>query len=328
MSQETRVHVGQIRDTEERLDSLRRGQRWMGAVVAVLLVGVAALVWYSYDSAAQQNAKLTPIADFQQGLTSVSDHAKEIDQKLAEQSASQDTLKNQLEATARELRSRMSAATKEAGDAASVMATRIRGELEQQLGSIRTRLTGLESSRESDRSQIAALQQELTTVRAQMTRQSEDLAAFRNEMATANATLAANAERADRNAELLRTANEQNRRDLKSYQDSVAMARVPFELTRNHMTEVAPGISVQVTSIDVPMHRVSGYMWVLPDRRTVRFERQGAQAPVEFYSSADGKRREMVVTAMGKNFVRGYLMVPAETANTRLAGVSAGSAAE
>jgi predicted nucleic acid-binding Zn-ribbon protein len=328
MNQETRTHVGQIRDTEERLDSLRRGQRWIGAVVAVLVVGVAALVWYSYDSAARQSAKLTPIADFQQGLTSVNDHAKEIDQKLLDQNATQDSLRTQLEETARELRSRMSAVTKDAGNAASLMATRIRRDLDEQLVSIRTRLTGLESSRETDRTQIAALQQELTSVRAQMTRQSEELAAFRNEMSTANATLAANAERTDRNAELLRTANEQNRRDLKSFQDGMAMARIPFELTKNHMTEVTPGISVQVTSIDVPMHRISGYMWVLPDRRTVRFQKHGAQAPVEFYSTADGKRREMVVTAMGKNFVRGYVLVPAEVANTRIAGVGSTGAAE
>jgi hypothetical protein len=76
-----------------------------------------------------------------------------------------------------------------------------------------------------------------------------------------------------------------------------------------------------VNGIDIPHHRVSGWMWVLPDRRTVWLRQQGAQEPAAFYSMADGKKREIVFTRMTKNSVAGYLLLPAGARNAQVASV-------
>ncbi len=69
-----------------------------------------------------------------------------------------------------------------------------------------------------------------------------------------------------------------------------------FTIPKNHSRELAPGISMGVTSIDRRAQRVSGWMWIMPDRRTVWLKDQSVHDPVIFYRS--GKRRELMITAV------------------------------
>ena len=88
----------------------------------------------------------------------------------------------------------------------------------------------------------------------------------------------------------------------------LAVDRVTFEATKNRTVELSPGVTLRVTKIDVPMHRVSGWMWVLPDRRTVWLRDQPVQQPVTFYGREDGKKRELVITSVTPGAVAGYYL--------------------
>jgi hypothetical protein len=54
---------------------------------------------------------------------------------------------------------------------------------------------------------------------------------------------------------------------------------------------------------------MNGWMWVMPDRRTIRLTRQHTREPLVFYGRQDGKRRELVITSIGRNSVSGYLQL-------------------
>ena len=92
--------------------------------------------------------------------------------------------------------------------------------------------------------------------------------------------------------------------------------RVDFEVDKGRNVELAPGISLEISGTDVAYRRVSGWMWVLPDRRTIWLRGQGAQEPVVFYSTADGKKRELVITSVTEKSAVGYLLLPGEEATT------------
>ena len=95
--------------------------------------------------------------------------------------------------------------------------------------------------------------------------------------------------------------------DAKPVKSKVEAKRVSFEIGRNHSRQLAPGISMGVTDTNVYRHRVDGWMWVMPDRRTIWLRDHNEREPVVFYGHADGRMHELVITSVTRNSVKGYL---------------------
>jgi sortase A len=93
-------------------------------------------------------------------------------------------------------------------------------------------------------------------------------------------------------------------------ESNLAGRRVTFSVSANHSRELAPGISLGLTRTDAASRRVDGWMWVMPDRKTIWLREQSARQPVVFYGAKDGRRRELVITAVTKNSITGYLVLP------------------
>lgn len=86
--------------------------------------------------------------------------------------------------------------------------------------------------------------------------------------------------------------------------------RVPFEVGEDHSRQLSHGISVGLTGIDLASSRVNGWIWIMPDRRTIWLRNQRARKPVVFYGHSDGQRRELVITRVTRKSVSGYLLLP------------------
>jgi len=95
------------------------------------------------------------------------------------------------------------------------------------------------------------------------------------------------------------------------------LRRVTFEVSKDHSRQVSPGISLGVTGIERAHLRVNGWIWVMPDRRTIWLREQSAREPVIFYGYRDGKQRELVITSVATNSVKGYLLLPEERTPAR-----------
>jgi sortase A len=88
------------------------------------------------------------------------------------------------------------------------------------------------------------------------------------------------------------------------------LRRVSFEVSKDHSRQVSPGISLGLTGIERARLRVNGWIWVMPDRRTIWMREQSVREPVIFYGYKDGKQRELVITSVATNSVKGYLLLP------------------
>jgi len=88
---------------------------------------------------------------------------------------------------------------------------------------------------------------------------------------------------------------------------STGTGRIGFTIPKDHSRQLAPGIWFGVTGTDVTSHQVTGWMWLMPDRRTIWLRNRGSDEPVVFYSMRDGKRRELRVTNITESSVAGYL---------------------
>ena len=83
-----------------------------------------------------------------------------------------------------------------------------------------------------------------------------------------------------------------------------------------------------MTGTNTAYRRVNGWLWLMPDRRTVWIRGQNVQQPVIFYTQEDPRLRELVITHVTKNSVAGYVLLPAKPLSIdTLAGAGNGSGA-
>jgi LPXTG-site transpeptidase (sortase) family protein len=90
--------------------------------------------------------------------------------------------------------------------------------------------------------------------------------------------------------------------------------RVAFEVDSHHSRQLTKGISLGLTSTDSTGKSADGWMWVMPDRRTIWLRSLHVNEPLIFYEASDGRRRELVLTAVSENTIRGYLLTDSSSA--------------
>ena len=173
------------------------------------------------------------------------------------------------------------------------------------LANVKDRVSNLESSRQSEGNQISQLKRDVQQVREAEQQQSGELAQVRRQMET---------DRFDENQQFAALMRDQDR-DRQKYDaisSQVAVRKIPFEATKDNGRDVGDGISLNIESTDPEYNRVSGWIWIASDRRTIWLRDQDAQKPVIFYGNKDGEKRELVFTNVAANTVTGYLLVPSQ----------------
>ena len=302
---------------EENEAELRweRTQRRHRISTAVLVLPVAVLVgaaWYAYPILKRHDGTLSQIpqslTDLRKDVSELGDRARAADAKVDDWSSRQEDLRGQLNKARGDLMARIDSAKKQASDASAALIERARNDFATQVDSIKTQLAKLETSRASDREQIAQLQEELIHIRNQMNQQGQELAAVQGRVSQ-------NAASTSQEFAAVKSTQQQDRHDFDAYADKFAVKRVDFEVTKNHQSTVAPGISVQVNSTDVAYQRLNGSV-LASDGRTIWLRQLKVQEPVFLTSFADGRTRELVITRVNKTGAVGYVLMPAQDGAT------------
>ncbi len=276
--------------------------------VGVLAVAIGGVCWWGYPTLKQAPAVLAQFPAVQQSLEGINAQLAETESRFKDWSSSQQQLQERVAQVENTMASRIRAVRKQAQDLSDQVYQRVHAEVAAQNQVTETKIARLESSSEADRANVEKLQTELAALREQT---AEQLRGVRSDMER---------EGVNRDQQLV-SLNEQvgrESRDVDGLNKKLAVKRVDFEVTRNHSQQLTDEVSLGVTGTDVSHRRITGWMWVMPDRRTIWLRGQGAQQPVVFYSNRDGKRRELVITNVARNSVSGYLILSADSSSSAL----------
>ncbi|HXP88657.1 MAG TPA: hypothetical protein VN841_28260 [Bryobacteraceae bacterium] len=277
---------------------------------------MAAGAWYMYPILQKHEAGIARLPDMQKAVDTLQDEVKSAGSKFDEWTANQKTFSDRTEQALRDLRGRMDAvkeeAKAEAGEAAAALTERVQGEFGVKIDKIQTQLAELGSGQAADQQRIASLERDAIEAREQANREAQDLAALQRRIEEQDALN----QRQVADVTDLKQTERLNRRDFDALNDKLAVERVDFEASKNRQRDLAPGITLTVTGIDEQYRRATGWVWLVADRRTIWFRNHGAQEPVEFYSTTDGKKRELVITHLAKDSVAGYLLLPKAAGTT------------
>jgi chaperonin cofactor prefoldin len=299
------THDRDVRELEERWEADRRRHRIFGVGGVVLALAIIGSIWYAYPLLTRHDQALTQFAGVPKVVDALGDRVKDVDTKVENWTSDQRDLRDQVAKLGHQMGAQIQAVRKRAQETSTELLRRVQAQIDGQIQSMQTRLARVESASEGDQMRLATLQREVGQMRGEMAKQAEELSAVRRDMDQRGS---------DHENQLasLSDREQRDRRDVDTIAQKIAVERVGFEVTKNHSRELVPGISLGITSTDVLYRRASGWIWVMPDRRTIWLRGKGAQEPVIFYGVRDGRKRELVITNVAKGSVTGYLLLPKE----------------
>jgi hypothetical protein len=295
-------------DPPEEEISDRRRHRLFGIGWLIVVLAMAAGAWYAYPILKRHDAAVARFASVQKVVDNLGDQARQADERFQSWSTDRDQLREQMSKLGQRVQAGIETTRKQARESSAELLHNVQARIDGQMNAMEARLGRLESSSDTEQTRMAEMQRDLGQVRGEMAKQADELTAVRRQLEENGASH-------DRQLASLKENEANDRRDVNMISRNLSTLRVDFEVTKNHSRELAEGISLGVTGTDIRYRRVTGWMWVLPDRRTIWLRGQGAQEPVVFYGVKDGKKRELVITNVGKNSVTGYLLLPLETSS-------------
>lgn len=283
--------------------------------IGVLAAGMAGLCWYG-STLRHAPAVLAQFPALQQSFESMNARLAATEAKVKNWDGNQQGLEAQVAKLHIEMTSRVRAASKQAQSLNAKLYRQLHEEMAAQTQGIATRISRLESAGEAERSSVEELHTALGALREQAAQQAGELRKVKDELDRAGA---------NHDQQLVAVSEEigSKTREVEAFSKKLDVRRVDFEVTRNHTRPLTEEISLSVTGTDVSHRRITGWMWVMPDRRTIWLRGQGAQQPVVFYGYQDGKRRELVITNVTRDSVTGYLLLPGDS-DTSLAAAAGG----
>ncbi len=81
--------------------------------------------------------------------------------------------------------------------------------------------------------------------------------------------------------------------------------RTPFSIAKGHSTTILPGVQIGITDVDSESQRVNGWMWIMPDRKTVWLRDQPPDEPLFF--AQDGREWRLTITRLTSTSAAGYV---------------------
>lgn len=276
-----------------------------GAVALAAVAGV--LWWYGKPISEAHRALLAEFPVVQRTVSAMGERLNGAELKIQDWLRQQDEVKRRVTTLETGFSRKLEAVRDEARRARAATVNEVRVELAQRDEHLDSRIAQIESARQQDQKQLTALRSDVTRLNQTLEQQHGRLTAIeRNgyeDRQFVDQRLAALQQRAD-----------QNRSETQRVARSLEKHRVDFEISKGHSRELAPGLSMGLSGTDVAHRRVEGWLWIMPDRKTVWVRGQNALEPLEYYSSSDGKRREVVFTHVTRNSAVGYVLLPADRA--------------
>jgi hypothetical protein len=297
MQEERKQSLPPLEPASSLSRSRRRKYLGLGIAMALLVGVVTAGYYYSRPIQEKYQSILAQWPALQQSVSATSARVNSLENDVRAWAGDRRVLEGRMTKLESQAGQTLKAAKKQAEETALALERRLEARTNRRLDAVESRVDQLdgeqEAAQQQDSARLARLEQDVAALRQDATRQ---IATVRHE---GRAELVQVDQKVDR-----------NRRDLDAVSDEVGRERVAFEVSKNHSRELVPGISLGLTRTDVRYRKFDGWVWLLPDRRTVWVKGQGAQQPVVFYSKLDHRPYELVITHVAGKSVAGYLVTP------------------
>lgn len=294
IAEQTREDIKDIRWELE--DHGRKSSRtgWTAAVLAVALVAACVYGYFKFQRDASLLAQFPAV---ESALNAVGQRVNAAEEKIRTWSGDWEGMNSRLGKLEKTTTANLHLARQYATEQAANVHQELQAEIDHRSQSVDATISDLQATHQQDQKQIAQLQRQVASVRGET---SDQLAQSRQETG--------------RQLGDLRSEVDRNRDDFDHLARQIDHRRLDFEISKDQTREVAPGITLTVSSTNVSYQRIEGRLHVIADGRILWIRGQGIQQPVRFYSHQDDRPYEVVFTRVLQDSAVGYVLVPAGNA--------------
>jgi hypothetical protein len=265
------------------------------ACLAALTVILAVVVVYGYAILRQEGVQLEQIPGMTKSLSAIGQQLGSVERRLADSRADQQKLASQVQNT--------DAGSKAAPDLTRQQTVNLIAREQE------TFLKNLNEQTSVFKAQVSQLVSERTADRVRLTQVEDELAQARNDLETTRADYT-------HQVEALRKQQGEELRELAALSSSLPTRQMTFDIRKNQKAEVTPGVSFQLTNIDVRRQRFDGWIESSPGSQRISIQKQGVWSPVVFYPGEHGKPLVIVVTSLDQKGAVGHLLMPTSDGTT------------
>jgi len=293
---------------EEQQSHMRR-TKVLSIVLGVLAFCLIGALWLAYPTVRGQARSTGEILSLKGVTSAIGDRVSAAEAQLNSWKASVPQLTSRMDQLQESMKSNLQTARSQAVTAATQVGQRIRQDVNKSLQSMQSRLAGVESNQREAHDTVAQLQQQVSGLQRQ-------LASVQQEATAAGARLKELQDSHQATTTELSGIKEtvaSNQTALGSITNNLNRQRVEFQVAKNKMQEIAPGILLTVKGIDVGRQQIDGLLKIATEDRSFSIHQQGIQKPLTFYLRGESRPTEVVLTQAGKQGVSGYVLVPSQT---------------
>jgi chaperonin cofactor prefoldin len=273
------------------------------AALAFLIAGGV----YSYRTFGPNFTKLSLLPAMQDQIGAAGRRIDAAEQTLQRWTSQQDAWNKRLGAMESRINDILRAARKQTEGIVARAQQNMRAELDNRTSNLQNRIDGVQAAQQSEETQLSRVEEQLNKMQTANNSEVEQLREELRQVSSANSAAMADV---DHRIESVDQRGRQSASDLESIHRKVDQERTEFEVGVNHDRELAQGVSMDVSHTDVSHQRFDGWIWLMPDRKTIWLHSRGIQQPVLFYAEGDARRRELVITRVTKYSVIGYILMP------------------
>lgn len=280
-----------------------RSRAPLWAAVAALGVGLGATAWYANSRIGDQDGLIGELRGWPAAVSAVRQRVVAAEQRLADLPKDFDALHGRLTGLDSKVTAGLARTQKESREMGSSLRKEIasvRSGVSAQEQASAARIRELESQQQAQVTRTAQLEREVARLNTQVAGLRGDLNSASDGHARETAALRQDLQRTTGRVE--QVASFGNR------------ARTRFEATPGKTVEIAPGLLLHISKVDVRYRRFAGWLQLVNDSaRFLWLRDQSVLQTVPFYTGKQALRHDLVVTDLSPGGVTGYLIFPTQS---------------
>jgi predicted nuclease with TOPRIM domain len=300
-----------INEDKREESGLRDVRIIWGAVIAILL-SVIGLSWYGYSYITGTSAFLEQIPGLQDMANKMTDHLKAVDATLNDWAADRTALTDRMAKLEKTASANLKTARTQAQSRANEVGQRLRQEMVDNFQRLQARLGNVESTQRETLDDVSQLQAELSNVRQEMASMQQQNAERLTELQAAQAEV----NRINNQMNTVRGEITKQGERIQALNNEVGRERTSFQVPANHTQQIASGIYVTISHIDVAHQSVDGWMQLADEGRIVWIRSLPAEQALTFVTRSDNRTHELVFTAINPNGASGYVLLPTSNSHS------------
>jgi len=316
---EARQTRSEVEQQQQELLSHNRRSKGMWAAVIILACALIGVTWYELPQLWNDGKEIGELMGMKDVLSAAQNKLGSMEATLTDLTDSRDKLTDRLARVERTAGASLGRARTQAQQLIGQAEERMRAEMIQGFSVVQSRVATIEAA-------VAKVQTDQDGERARLASLQADVANMHQEIANnKNSTdqqITDARQNADRNYSNLSRRVASDRNDFDSLTNRLGQVRTDFEIAKDQVEEVIPGVRLKLNHTDVGHQRVDAWMQVIGDGNTLWVNGQGIEQPVTFYSPKEARAYQVVFTSIKDDEAVGYVLTPNSAAPSNVAAVS------